>query len=311
MMQLDDIPDIAIQKIYTKELDHHKVKLDLLRLDQVHPHISGNKWFKLKYNLLEARKKGYDTLLTFGGAFSNHLYATAAAEKEYGFKTIGVVRGEKVVPLNPTLAFAEAQGMHLKFVSRAEYRRKESEELHQQFQDEFGLCFILPEGGSNALAVKGCTEIVQTPENYDYICCSAGTGGTLAGIIEKTKNKARVLGFSALKGGSFLYDEINRLTQAYSGNQYENYQIVEDYHFGGYAKANTELVNFINEFKREQEILLDPVYTGKMIYGIMDMINKGYFKPGSKILAIHSGGLQGIIGFNERYLKKNLRILVS
>ncbi|MEK6476079.1 pyridoxal-phosphate dependent enzyme [Catalinimonas sp. 4WD22] len=310
-MQLDDIPEIKVQKISDKFLDEHQVQLDILRLDQIHPHISGNKWFKLKYNLLEARKKGYDTLLTFGGAFSNHLYATAAAGKEDSFKTIGVVRGEKVLPLNTTLAFAEAQDMQLEFISRSDYQHKGEATFQKELQKKFGDCFIIPEGGSNALAVKGCTEIVQTPENYDYICCSAGTGGTLAGIIEKAKNKAQVLGFSALKGGSFLYDEINRLTQAYSGNQYENYQIVEDYHFGGYAKANTELVNFINEFKREQEILLDPIYTGKMIYGIMDMINKGYFKLGSKILAIHSGGLQGIIGFNERYLKKNLRILVS
>ncbi|MDF9800447.1 1-aminocyclopropane-1-carboxylate deaminase [Catalinimonas alkaloidigena] len=310
-MQLDHIPEINTQKISHKLLDEHQVQLDMLRLDQVHSHISGNKWFKLKYNLLEARKRGYDTLLTFGGAFSNHLYATAAAGNEYGFKTIGIVRGEKVLPFNYTLAFAEEQGMHLKFIGRAEYQQKGSKKFQEQLQNEFGPCYILPEGGSNALAVKGCTEIIQDPKAYDYLCCSIGTGGTISGIIEKAQNKAQVLGFSALKGGGFLYDEINKLTQDHSGTQYANYLISEDYHFGGYAKADAALVSFINQFKKEQDILLDPIYTGKMMYGIMDMIEKGYFKAESKILAVHSGGLQGIIGFNERYEKKNLRILGS
>lgn len=304
-------PSVSTVRLKHALCEAFNISLDMLRLDQVHPHISGNKWFKLKYNLLEARKEGYETLLTFGGAFSNHLYATAAAGKEYGFKTIGIVRGEKVLPLNPTLAFAEAQGMQLQFISRSDYQHKGEAAFQEELQKKFGDCFIIPEGGSNALAVKGCTEMIPTPEAYDYICCSAGTGGTIAGIVEQVKNKARVLGFSALKGGRFLYDEINSLTQAYSGIQYENYQIVEDYHFGGYAKANAELVNFINQFKKEQNIQLDPIYTGKMVYGLLDMIKQGYFETGSRILAVHSGGLQGITGFNKRYQKKNLRILVS
>lgn len=310
-MQADDIPEIKTQTIDSVLLREHHVHLDMLRLDEVHPEISGNKWFKLKYNLLEARSRGYDTLLTFGGAFSNHLYATAAAGKPYGFKTIGIVRGEKVLPLNATLAYAEKQGMKLEFVSRETYRQKEEEQFRQQLLRRFGEMYILPEGGSNRLAVKGCTEIVQAPEDYDYICCSVGTGGTIAGILEKTQERAQMLGFSALKGGSFLYAAINTLTRAYSGNLYHNYQIIEDYYCGGYAKANAALVAFINQFKQEQHILLDPIYTGKMMYGLMDMIRRGYFKAGSRILAIHSGGLQGIRGFNERYQKKNLRILVE
>ncbi len=303
--------DAVLQNIQIDLSEEHQIQLDILRLDQVHPHISGNKWFKLKYNLLEAEAEGHDTLLTFGGAFSNHIYATAAAGKEYGFKTIGIVRGEKVLPLNSTLAFAEAHGMHLKFVGRSAYKLKGEEAFQKNLQEEFGKCFIIPEGGSNSLAVKGCTEIVENPENYDYICCCVGTGGTIAGILERVQNQSQVLGFSALKGGNFLSDEINRLTMAYSGNQYSNYQIVEDYHFGGYAKANAELVNFINQFKVEQGILLDPIYTGKMIFGLLDMMDRDFFDPESRILAIHSGGLQGIIGFNERYQRKNLRILIS
>ncbi|WPP48229.1 1-aminocyclopropane-1-carboxylate deaminase/D-cysteine desulfhydrase [Catalinimonas niigatensis] len=310
-MLLHDIPDIGLQNINMPLLREHKVQLDILRVDKVHSEISGNKWFKLKYNLLEAGTQGYATLLTFGGAFSNHLYATAAAGKLHGFKTIGIVRGEKTLPLNSTLTYAEAQGMRLEFINRDAYRRRGEAEFQQRLVAQFGPCYILPEGGSNRLAVKGCTEIVQKPENYDYISCSIGTGGTVAGILEKTLNKNQLLGFSALKGGNFLYDEINTLTRAYSGNHYTNYRIVEDYHFGGYAKANTELVNFINQFKQLHQIQLDPVYTGKMMYGLLDMVEKGYFSTGSSILAIHSGGLQGITGFNERFQKKNLRILVD
>jgi 1-aminocyclopropane-1-carboxylate deaminase/D-cysteine desulfhydrase-like pyridoxal-dependent ACC family enzyme len=304
-------PPLTTSVIRHPQLEAAKVSLHLLRLDEVHPLISGNKWFKLKYNLLKARQEGHDTLLTFGGAYSNHIFATAAAGKEYGFKTIGIIRGEKTEPLNPTLKFASEQGMQLVYVSREDYRNKDSPRFHDWLVSQFGRCFIIPEGGSNTLAVRGCAEILHLPHAYHYIACCVGTGGTLAGILESNQEQAKVLGFSALKGGNFLYEEVNRLTKAYSGNMYENYRIVEDYHFGGYAKADTELVDFINRFRQEQQVQLDPIYTGKMMYGLFDMAAAGYFPQGSRILAVHSGGLQGIQGFNARYRKKNLRIIVD
>lgn len=310
-MQFNDQPKIGIQNIHSALLDHHQLSLDMLRVDEIHPLISGNKWFKLKYNLLRAREEGHHTLLTFGGAFSNHIFATAAAGKEYGFKTVGLIRGEKTAPLNPTLAFAAEQGMQLEYISREDYRQIYDGEFQQGLIRKFGKSYILPEGGSNALAVRGCAEILPPHLHYDYIACCVGTGGTLAGILEKNREQAVVLGFSALKGGGFLYEEINQLTQAHSGNIYQNYRIVEDYHFGGYAKANAELVDFINDFRQEQQIQLDPIYTGKMMYGIFDLLAKKFFPPGSRILAMHSGGLQGIKGFNERYQKKKYHIFID
>jgi 1-aminocyclopropane-1-carboxylate deaminase/D-cysteine desulfhydrase-like pyridoxal-dependent ACC family enzyme len=310
-MQFNDQPKIGIQNIHSALLDHHQLSLDMLRVDEIHPLISGNKWFKLKYNLLRAREEGHHTLLTFGGAFSNHIFATAAAGKEYGFKTIGIIRGEKTAPLNPTLAFAAEQGMQLEYVGREAYREKSGPAFQEALWQRYGRCYLLPEGGSNVLAVQGCMEILPQQHTYQYIACCVGTGGTLAGILEKNREQAVVLGFSALKGGGFLYEEINQLTQAHSGNIYQNYRIVEDYHFGGYAKANAELVEFINDFRKQHQVLLDPIYTGKMMYGIFDLLAKKFFPPGSRILAMHSGGLQGIKGFNERYQKKKYHIFID
>jgi len=304
-------PAPAITSITHPQLDASNLSLSLLRLDEVHPLISGNKWYKLKYNLIKAREEGHRTLLTFGGAFSNHIYATAAAGKEFGFRTVGVIRGEKNDPFNPTLQFAVDQGMQLVYVSREDYRKKNSPAFQDWLTSQLGQCYVIPEGGSNALAVMGCTEILPHEHSYQYIASCVGTGGTLAGLLESNQDQATVLGFAALKGGSFLYEEVNQLTRVYSKKTYQNYQIVEDYHFGGYARANVELVDFINTFKREHGIQLDPIYTGKMLYGIFDMASAGYFPSGSHILAVHSGGLQGIRGFNERYRKKKLRIIVN
>jgi 1-aminocyclopropane-1-carboxylate deaminase len=304
-------PAPAITPITHPQLDASDLSLSLLRLGEVHPLISGNKWYKLKYNLIKAREEGYRTLLTFGGAFSNHIYATAAAGKEFGFQAVGVIRGEKNDPLNPTLQFAVDQGMQLMYVSRKDYRKKNSPTFQDWLISKFGRCYVIPEGGSNALAVKGCAEILPHEHAYQYIVSCVGTGGTLAGLLEHNRDQAIVLGFATLKGGSFLYEEVNQLTQAYSKKVFQNYRIIEDYHFGGYARANAELVDFINTFRREQGIQLDPIYTGKMLYGIFDMASAGYFPSGSHILAVHSGGLQGIRGFNERYSKKKLRIIVN
>ena len=298
------------QRVNDPWLVKQGVQLSVLRLDLVHPTISGNKWYKLKYNLQRAREEGHSTLLTVGGAYSNHLYATAAAGRTYGFKTTGVVRGEAHEPLNPTLRFAQAQGMQLHYVSREAFRQRNEAAFQQDLLERFGQHYYLPEGGTNALAVRGCTEIIPAELPFDYLACCVGTGGTLAGVLVGTAGRATVLGFPALKGGAFLREEVDQLTHQYNGQRYDHHRLVEDYHFGGYARVKPELISFINRFFRTTGIPLEPVYTGKMLYGLYDMVENGYFSSGSRILAIHSGGLQGIAGFNERYQSKNLGVLM-
>lgn len=294
-----------IQEIKDDLLQSKKINLFVKREDLNHPTIQGNKFRKLKYNLEAAKSEGKTSLLTFGGAFSNHIYATAAAGQAFDFQTIGVIRGERIEPLNPTLAFAEANGMHLHFISRSAYRNKNDEGFINDLKQQFGDFYLIPEGGSNELAVKGCIEIVTDMEmNFDYICSPIGTGGTLAGLILGTENKGKVLGFPALKGGDFLKNDIEiLLKKALKSDNIptENWQIITDYHFGGYAKFKPELVEFINNFKQKHGIPLEPIYTGKMLFGIFDLIKKDYFKPDTTIIAIHTGGLQGIQGFNQRF----------
>lgn len=290
-----------LQQIYDKLLEAHGVSLWIKREDLLHPHISGNKWRKLKYNLQEARQQQKQTLVTFGGAYSNHIAATAAAGKEYGFRTIGIIRGEELLPLNPTLSFATACGMELHYISRERYRHKNSPEFLQELAKQFNQPFIIPEGGTNVLAVKGCTEIIQgITIDYDYICCASGTGGTIAGIIAGLAGEKQVLGFPALKGGEFLQQEIEELVLNYSGQKYSNWQLITDYHFGGYAKVKPELLEFMQSFQLKHSIPLEPIYTGKMMYGLFDLIKNGFFPEGSRIVAIHTGGLQGNAGFKER-----------
>lgn len=303
--------DAPIQAIEAAGLAGAHLQLFIKREDLLHPHISGNKWRKLKYNIIEAQKQRHDTLLTFGGAFSNHIYATAAAGREFGLHTIGIIRGEAHLPLNPTLQFATEQGMQLHYVSRADYRQKNHPEFIEQLHKKYGKFYLLPEGGTNVLAVKGCTEMVNNLPHSDYICCSCGTGGTLAGILSGLQGKSQVIGFSALKEGDFLKTEVDQLTKAYDGRVHQNYQIISDLHFGGYAKATQALVDFINAFKREHHIQLDPVYTGKMLYGIFSLAKQGFFAKNSTILAIHTGGVQGITGFNAQHKSKKMHILVD
>ena len=301
-----------LQQIETDLLTNKKIKLYIKREDLNHPTIQGNKYRKLKYNLATAKAEGKTTLLTFGGAFSNHIFAAAAAGKAFDFQTIGVIRGERIEPLNPTLAYAEANGMTLHFVSRLIYRNKENADFIRDLKRQFGDFYLLPEGGSNALAVKGCAEIVDEIEiDFDVICSAVGTGGTLAGLILGAKNRGKVLGFPALKGGDFLKVEIEGLlgseneseskSESESESESENWQLINDYHFGGYAKFKPELIDFINDFKRQFGIQLEPIYTGKMLFGIFDLIQNDFFKPNTTIIAIHTGGLQGIEGFNERF----------
>lgn len=272
----------------------------------LHPIISGNKFRKLKYNLLEAKRSDRKTLLTFGGAYSNHIAAVAAAGKTFGFSTIGIIRGEELVDKidsNPTLKFAKECGMKFKFISREDYRHQSTSSFIDQLKGGFGDFYLIPEGGTNDLAVKGCEEILTDADSeFDFICCSVGTGGTISGLINSSLPHQKILGFPALKGG-FLQEEIAKFATK------NNWELINDYHFGGYAKINQELISFINRFKSKYGIPLDPIYTGKMLFGIFDLMAKGYFPAGSKILAIHTGGLQGIEGMNLVLKQKKLPLI--
>lgn len=288
---------LPIQKLENPKAVAQGIDLRVLRLDKTHSEISGNKWFKLKYNLIEAKEQGISALLTFGGAYSNHIYAVAAAAKLFGFKSIGVIRGEAHSELNPTLRYATESGMLLKYVDRETYREKTKPEFIEKLKSEFGEFYLIPEGGTNSLAIKGAIEIAESiNEPFDYYCLPVGTGGTIAGLIKGLKNQGKIIGFSSLKG-SFLTDEVSELLSEFPNDQFNNWQINNDYHFGGYAKVKPELLDFIKKTEKELGLMLDPVYTGKMLYGVIDMIEKGRFKPGSKILTIHTGGLQGKAGF--------------
>ena len=282
------------------------IQLYLKREDALYPFISGNKFRKLKYNILEAKEHQKQTLLTFGGAFSNHIAATAYAGKINGFSAIGVIRGEELetkVTSNPTLRFAKECGMIFSFVSREAYRKKTEADFIDDLKSKFGDFYLIPEGGTNALAVKGCEEILNNDDKeFDYICSSVGTGGTLSGLINASNGNQNVLGFPALKG-DFLQNDIRKFAVQ------NNWKLITDYHFGGYAKINEALITFINDFKCRYNVLLDPVYTGKMMYGVSDLIAKNYFPKGSKILAIHTGGLQGIDGMNQRLMSKNMPLI--
>lgn len=287
-------------------LHDKKISLAIKREDLLHPQISGNKYRKLKYNLIEAKKKGFKTLLTFGGAYSNHIVATAYAGKKEGFHTIGVIRGEELVhswQQNPTLQLAVEHGMRLHFITRGQYQRKEEESVLNTLRETYGAFYLLPEGGSNVLAVKGCEEILNASDvDFDIICTAVGTGGTLAGLANAAHNNQLVMGFPALKG-DFLNDSIRKFVAR------SNWELVTDYHFGGYAKVTKELVVFINQFRKQTGIPLDPVYTGKMIFGILEMVKGGQFKPHTRILAIHTGGLQGIFGMNTVLKNRNLPLI--
>jgi 1-aminocyclopropane-1-carboxylate deaminase len=260
------------------------------RDDLIHSEMPGNKWRKLKYNLVAAREQRHDTLLTFGGAYSNHIRATAAAGYYFGFRTIGAIRGEEHLPLNPVLSFAAGRGMRLTYLDRSTYRLKHSPSVIEALQREWGRFYLLPEGGSNALAVKGCAELpAEIAERFDVICCAVGTGGTLAGIAAGLGSEQRAIGFSVLKGGSFLTAEVARLqTEAYGAGT-DNWHIEDQFHFGGYAKTAPVLEAFATDFATRHNVRLDPVYEAKMMFGIFALVEGGRFVPGTRIVAVIAG----------------------
>lgn len=267
------------------------IEVFVKREDVLHAEISGNKFRKLTYNLEEAKQQGKTKLLTFGGAYSNHIAAVAAAGRDYGFETIGVIRGEELewkYQENPTLKKASQDGMQFYFATRTQYRNKTNADFLENLHQQFGDFYLIPEGGTNEFAVKGCEEILTDEDAvFNFVCCAVGTGGTISGIINSLKPHQKALGFPALKG-DFLFNDI----QKYAKNT--QWDLVTDYHFGGYAKINTELKLFLNSFYQKYLISLDPVYTSKMVFGVIDLISKEYFPENSKILIIHTGGLQGL-----------------
>lgn len=293
--------ETPLQEITDPLLTAAGVRLIVKREDLNHPTISGNKWWKLKYNLEEARRQGHQTLLTFGGAFSNHLYATAAAAHELGFRSIGIVRGEETLPLNLTLEFVTGKGMLLHYISRDAYRKKNNPAFLEELHTRFGDFYAIPEGGTNDLAVKGCAELggLLGDIDFDHLFLPVGTGGTIAGIIGGLSDQKEIRGVSVLKDGSFLKEEVDTLLRKNFNTAYGKLTLLTSYHHGGYARVTEELAGFIAEMKEKHNLPLDPVYTGKLLWAVMQEIKKGSFRKGSTILALHTGGLQGAATFTE------------
>lgn len=283
-----------IQELSNPLLAQKQVKAFVLRLDLIHPSIGGNKFFKLKYNIEQAKAEGKKTILSFGGAYSNHIAALAAAGHEFGLSTIGVIRGEELNPeSNATLSLAKQNGMRFHFVDRETYRRKSEQAFIESLKDKFGDFYLVPEGGSNELAVKGCMEIKDyIPVEFNTIMCACGTGGTIAGISLSLNQHQKAIGIPVLNGAEFLVNDIEKL-QIKSGHKPITPLLIHDYHFGAYAKTSEELIEFMNSFESEFAIPLDKIYTSKLFFGFFDLLKKDYFEPNTCIILVHTGGLQG------------------
>ena len=297
--ELSKLENTFKQSILTKIddplLDRYKIDLWMKRDDLLHPVISGNKWRKLKYSLDHALSSGADTIISMGGAYSNHLHALAYTGKMLGLKTTGLIRGEQPESLTPTVCDMQNWGMELKFVSRSEYRLLRQYKGCNDLPGSKPRHYWLPEGGAQALALKGVAELVSEIDiAYDILCTPCGTGATLAGMITAVPGHVSVMGFAALKNAGFLQTDVESLLP----RPCNNWQINLDYHFGGFAKITAELMTFITDFEHKTGIPLEPVYTGKMMYALYDLITKHTFKPGQRLIAVHTGGLQGKRGFS-------------
>jgi 1-aminocyclopropane-1-carboxylate deaminase len=279
LMELDD-----------ERIARHGIRLFLKRDDLINPEIPGNKWRKLKYNISAARTERASTLLTFGGAYSNHIRATAAAGHYYGFRTIGVIRGEEHRPLNESLNYAMKRGMSLTYMDRTTYRRKMTPAVLDSLRERYGGFYLIPEGGSNSAAIRGCTELVEEVDiDFDTICCACGTGGTLAGVSAGLQPGQQAIGFSALRGGDFLVKDVAQLQRSSIGRALANWSVRTEFHFGGFARRNPELDNFTDSFSRQHQIALDWVYVAKMMYGIYTLADCGFFPKQSTIVAVITG----------------------
>jgi 1-aminocyclopropane-1-carboxylate deaminase len=317
-----------LQKIEHPLLDFWQLTLFVKRDDLLHPAISGNKWRKLKYNLLEARRQKIDHIVSFGGAYSNHIHALAAAGFYFGFKTTAIIRGESWYANNPTLKQALAWGMELQFVTRQEYKQRAEPAYLQSLQSAYPHAFIVPEGGSNQFALRGVMEALQESRQQandpvDHIITATGSGGTLAGLVAgiaqsqrqpkvtgitvlknthylNQKIKPKVTGIAVLKNAHYLNQEIASLLQQARINKNNNWCLQTEFHHGGYAKVPVELNNFCEQFSLQTGIPVEPIYTGKMFYGLFKLIEQGYFNRGEHIVALHTGGLQGLDGLKEK-----------
>jgi 1-aminocyclopropane-1-carboxylate deaminase len=285
-----------VHQISTQLFDERGLKVFIKRDDLIHPIISGNKWRKLKYLLKRAQAENKTHLVTFGGAYSNHLLATAAAGAKFGFKSTGIVRGEEVN--NDTIFLCRLHGMNLLFTSRESYRDKPA--LFKKYFENDAEAFFIDEGGASLEGAKGCSELVdELPETYDHIFCACGTGTTAAGILNGIQQhglNTQLNAVPVLKNGNFIKDEIDKLL-----TKPASYQLHTNYHFGGYGKADQQLIGFVKQFIASTGILIEPIYTGKMLYAIYDLARKNHFKPGTRILAIHSGGIWGLLGMKDKF----------
>ncbi|WP_235891179.1 1-aminocyclopropane-1-carboxylate deaminase/D-cysteine desulfhydrase [Sphingobacterium lumbrici] len=286
------------QELFLPLFKEKQIRVFVKRDDLIHPFISGNKWRKLKYALISAKRNAQDTLVTFGGAWSNHLLATACAGATFGFKTFGFVRGDNVS--NPVLAMCKLYGMQLEFVSRTDYKHKENLYL-QRFAHSSNTLFI-DEGGYGPEGMKGCSEIIaELKQDYNHIFCAAGTGTTLAGlskgIADHQWGNTTLHGIPVLKGGDFIEEEMKNLMAPIN-----QLTLHTAYHFGGYAKTSPELFLFIREFVSKTGIMIEPVYTGKLFYAFQDLVKKNTFLADEKILILHTGGLTGFLGMYEQFL---------
>jgi len=278
-------------------------QVDVLRLELMHPQLQGNKYYKLKYNLEHIQEQGYEAILTFGGVFSNHIHAVACACAEKGLRCVAVLRGEDD-PNNPTLSFIRNKGVEVLFITRVMYRMRNMPEFIDALSTQYGKIFVLPEGGTNPLAVQGCSEILTGLEHtYDQIFCAVGTGGTLAGIISTPGLQAKVTGISALK---YETDALTPAVQKMLPGHADHVQwhILPDIRFGGYAKYHPQLARYLDSFQHRTGMQADPVYTGKMFFTAEQMIADGKCAAADRILCIHTGGLQGWNGWMYRYAKK-------
>ena len=292
-------------------LNYDGRNLDVLRLDLIHPQYGGNKYFKLKYNLLAAQKLGLQQTLTFGGAHSNHIYSTAALCQENGINSIAVIRGEEnSIEQSPTLQFALDCGMKLHFISRQKYKNKSDENLVEELKQLFGDFYLVPEGGGNYEGVMGCAEILNSDlKKYDYVFCACGTATTYSGIKISAEANQKIIGISVLKGENKLIEAANEWLTFFDSDPIKpslsgtlnHSTILNEYHFGGYAKYSKELVAFKKHFEREYSIPLDHIYTSKLFYAVFDLIKQQKLNQDARILIVHSGGLQGNAGFEKRF----------
>ncbi|MBL0315671.1 MAG: 1-aminocyclopropane-1-carboxylate deaminase/D-cysteine desulfhydrase [Flavobacteriales bacterium] len=307
-MMNEDSDIIHLQHAINQRVEHpllnsREIILDIKRCDLLHPEVNGNKWYKLKYNIEQAKSEGHDTILTFGGPYSNHIHATAAAGKIFGLKTIGIIRGEEPPQWSETLRDAKVCGMQLEFITRMAYAEKATEDFKGWLHEVYGSFHLVPEGGSNFHGINGCMEILTDDDKkfYDVVCCACGTGATMSGITMSLTGDQRIVGFPVFKDGEFMREEVRRHLEYFlmdknaADEMMQACDFITRFHFGGYAKWNDELITFMQQFRVLHKIPLDQVYTGKLMYGVMKLIEESYWKPQTKVLVIHSGGLQGRI----------------